>query len=71
MGMFGEIHNEGTARDLAKALRASLIWDEEVIRFCKKHIYPLYLDARAEAWGSYKDDDADIEKIYSTPKDEK
>ncbi len=51
MGMFSEIAASHEAKSLAKVLHKAIEMEsDEVILFCKKNIYPLYLAAIGEAF---------------------
>ncbi len=66
MGMFSEIHAGHEAEDLEKVLlKAINTRNKKVIQFCRTHVYPLYLDAVSETWGSYKSKHEErIKEIY-------
>lgn len=51
MGIFSEAAASYEAEQLAKVLEAAIVdGSYEVLSFVDKHILPLYLDAKCEAW---------------------
>ena len=53
MGMFSEIHAMGEAEGLDKVLMVAIEGgNQDVLLYCKEHIYPLYNNACSETWSA-------------------
>jgi hypothetical protein len=51
MGMFSEIHNEVSAVKLQTPLLVAIESNnKDLFAFCKKFIYPIYVDHMSEVW---------------------
>jgi len=65
MGMFGEIAADGQAKDLAKVLEAAIAsHNPDVMKFCKKYVFPLHQDAMGEAFREETTEEKTLREFY-------